>query len=284
MNVLVLGGDGMLGHRLFLHLLQRLEVHCTIRGTETHPAISPERCHTAVDIRDLGAIARVVAAVRPDVVVNCAGLVKQRPSGQAVVDAAAVNSIAPHQIAALCGVAGARFIQISTDCVFSGRRGRYSEEDTPDPVDTYGMTKLLGEVTGPRCLTLRTSIVGRELKTKLSLLEWFLAKNEPVRGYRNAIFSGVTSVELARIIERIIVRNPDAAGLYHVSGEPIGKYDLLQLFARCYDHPISIIPDESVVIDRSLDSTRFREAFGYRPPGWHEMLADARREERDLWG
>ncbi|MGQ9367379.1 dTDP-4-dehydrorhamnose reductase family protein [Azospirillum sp. ST 5-10] len=284
MDVLVLGGDGMLGHRLVLHLARRLGVSYTVREHAAHERLPSEGCNPGVDIRSLGAVAGVLATVRPAVVVNCAGLVKQRPSGQAVVDAAATNSIAPHQIAGLCRLAGARFIHISTDCVFSGRRGRYTEDDAPDPVDTYGMTKLLGEVTGPHCLTLRTSIVGRELKTKLSLLEWFLAQRAAVNGYPNAIFSGVTSVELARVIERLILDHPDASGLYHVSADPIGKFELLQLFARYYDHPIPVLCDESVVIDRSLDSTRFRRTFAYQPPAWHEMLAVARDEEQDLWG
>lgn len=284
MRILVLGGDGMLGHRLVLRLAGRHGVAFTLRG-ETVPEVLPAGAegHTGIDVRDLGRLADVFAAVQPQAVVNCVGLVKQRPLGQDVVAASEINAVAPHRVASLCRAVGARFVNISTDCVFSGARGNYTEQDMPDPPDVYGMTKLLGEVTGPGCITLRTSMIGREIKHHLGLLDWFLAQKGPVRGFRRAVFSGLTAVELARVIESIVVDHPQAEGLYHLSAAPISKHDLLHILAKWYAHPIPIVSDDTVAIDRSLDSSRLRAAFGYRPPEWDEMVGQAWEEEKAIW-
>lgn len=274
----------MLGHRLIRQLADRYEVAYTVRGNAGPAALSQGHCYTGVELGDVGRFTEVFADFRPEAVINGAGLIKQRPLGQSVINASLINSIAPHQLAGFCRMIGARYIQISTDCVFSGKRGLYTEADDPDPVDVYGMTKLLGEVTGPGCLTLRTSIIGRELKNRLGLLEWFLAQKTPLRGFCRAIFSGLTTVELARVIDRILSGYPDASGLYHLSADPISKYDLLHLLARHYDHSIPIAPDDSVVMNRSLDSSLFRSTFDYQPPGWDDMVRIAREEERRTSG
>ena len=163
-------------------------------------------------------------------------------------------------------------IHISTDCVFSGKKGRYTEDDPSDAEDLYGRTKYLGEVTYPHCITLRTSIIGMELKNRLGLIEWFLAQQGTINGFRNAIYSGFTTDEISRIIAKIIIPNPDLHGLYQVSSEPISKYNLLMLAKGCFKKEIDIQPDEEFHSDRSLDSTRFRKATGYKPPSWQEMI------------
>ncbi|WP_109450311.1 SDR family oxidoreductase [Azospirillum sp. TSH64] len=279
MNILILGGNGMLGHRMVLHFLKNHNVAYTVRGNAPPDALPSDMCFPNVDVCNLTDVMDVFIRFKPDAVLNCAGLVKQKPMGQSVVASSIVNSVAPHQLASLCRTAGARFVHISTDCVFSGRRGNYTEDDQPDPVDVYGMTKLLGEVNAPGCLTLRTSIIGRELNTRHGLLEWFLHQKEAVKGFSSAIFSGVTTVELARIVENLLVGYPQAEGLYHVSAAPISKYDLLRLVSANYDHSIPIMPDDSFLLDRSLDSSLFRRTFSYAPPGWSDMIQQARAEE-----
>ena len=174
-------------------------------------------------------------------------------------------------MAASCG---ARVIHISTDCVFSGKKGKYTETDVADAEDIYGRSKLLGEITNDNALTLRTSMIGWELKHKHSLLEWFLKQRGRVPGYARAIFSGFTTIELARIIDFIIAKYPDAKGLYHVSSKPISKYNLLCLTRDRFDLEVDVAPDDSVVIDRSLDSSRFRKDFNYRPPTWETMITE----------
>ncbi|MGE3702696.1 MAG: dTDP-4-dehydrorhamnose reductase family protein [Hyphomicrobiaceae bacterium] len=274
---MVIGGDGMLGHELVRALSGKYEIGATFRRPlEAYAGTlmpKPAKAFGEVDVRDEHAVSRALTAYRPDVVLNAAGVVKQRSGVSADLEMA-VNARFPHQLAARCERIEAYLIHYSTDCVFSGRRGMYVEADAPDPVDSYGSSKLLGEVTAEGCLTLRTSMVGFELFRKTGLLEWFLSQNEPVSGWRRAVFSGITTPEQARVVARILDRQPRLSGLYHVSSEPISKYELLSMIKRHFELDVRIVPDDTVIIDRSLDSGRFRAEFGYAPPAWEQMVAE----------
>jgi dTDP-4-dehydrorhamnose reductase len=284
MRVLILGGDGMLGHRLYLHLRGRHEVKVTLRlalpAYTQYELFNTANTYDVVDAVSFGSVRRAVEDYEPHVIVNCIGIVKQRSVGSQAVPAIEVNALFPHRLGVLCRAHGIRLIHISTDCVFSGRRGNYNEGNLPDATDIYGRSKLLGEVTEGNALTLRTSMVGRELTRKASLLEWFLAQSGPVRGFRRAIFSGFTTIELSRIIERLIAEFTDAAGLYHVSSEPISKHDLLCLVRDRMRPGVQITPDDAFQCDRSLDSTLFRTRFGYKPPSWEAMVDELARDRR----
>src|SRR5262249_54857995 len=227
-----------------------------------------------IDVRSSSSLAPVFNQFRPEAVVNCVGLVNHRADSDASCSNIEINARAPHRIAELCRDAGARLIHISTDCVFSGRKGMYTEQDNADADDLYGRAKLLGEPIAPHCLTLRTSFVGRELSGKLGLLEWFLAQRGPIKGFRRAIFSGFTTLEISRIIERLLTQFPEANGVYHVSSDPIDKHSLLKLFQAHFRAPVTIDADDSRVLDRSLDSSRFRREFRYQPPDWATMLQE----------
>src|SRR5262249_10593107 len=260
---------GMLGHKLWQSALPRFETKATVRSRDWFAAHGfPQESITApVDVHDHDALARAFDAARPDVVVNCAGIIKQLAAAKDAIASISINSLFPHQLAERCAAAGARLIHLSTDCVFSGRRGSYSEADTPDAGDLYGRSKLLGEVTAPRCLTIRTSMIGREIATTNGLVEWLLSRRgSEVRGFARAIFSGLTTNALANIILDVTEYFPDLAGLYHVAAEPIDKFTLLQRLNVAYDARVEIRRDESVVIDRSLDASRFRAATGFVPP------------------
>jgi len=168
---------------------------------------------------------------------------------------------------------GARLIHISTDCVFSGRTGMYTEEDPSDANDLYGISKYIGEIHNQdHVITLRTSIIGHELGSQYALIDWFLAQEGAVKGYAKAVFSGLSTVELARVLRDYVLPQPKLTGLYHVSAEPIDKLSLLKLVAKVYEKNIQITPDEHVQIDRSLDSTRFQQVTGYVPPTWPELV------------
>ncbi len=221
---------------------------------------------------DFDMLARVFDRCRPDVVVNCVGLVKQLGDSRDPLAAIPINSVLPHRLARLCSLVGARLIHLSTDCVFSGTKGMYVENDIPDAIDIYGRTKLLGEVEYPHALTLRTSIIGHELTGNRSLICWFLAQEGAVRGFSKAVFSGFPTVEIARIIDEYVLQRPELSGLYHLSSDPIDKYRLLQLVAEVYGKAIRIEKDPGLVIDRSLDSNRFRAATGFRPEAWPELI------------
>jgi dTDP-4-dehydrorhamnose reductase len=172
----------------------------------------------------------------------------------------------------MCALAGARLIHMSTDCVFDGQQGRYTEADVSNAQDLYGRSKFLGEVDYPHAVTLRTSIIGHELGSHHGLVDWFLSQKQGVKGFSRAVFSGLPTVELARVMRDYVIPNPGLRGVYHVSAEPIDKYSLLKILAEVYGKNIPIEPDDKLVIDRSLDSTRFRQATGYRPPTWPELV------------
>ena len=275
MKVLILGGDGMLGHELFFQLRQRHETRVTLRQPlAAYSGGLFERGNTfdGIDVRTPDSVEQVLRDYKPQAVVNAVGIVKQRPESEEALMSIQVNSLLPHRLAIGCKNIGAQLVHLSTDCVFSGKRGAYREVDVPDPLDVYGRSKLLGEVAGDGAITLRTSMIGRGLTRKGGLVDWFLAQRAPIQGYRNAIFSGLTTRELGRVIGMVIEKHPKAAGLYHVSAQPISKLDLLtKLRARLGSGPDIVATDEPR-IDRSLDSTQFRSAFGYTPPSWEQML------------
>ena len=277
-KVLILGGTGMLGHVLFSQYSERddLDVYATVRSTEgVEKWFAPtcmKRLQKGVDAHNFDTIVRAVATAKPDVVINCIGLIKQLPIANDPLSAISINSLLPHRISLLCKAAGLRMIHISTDGVFDGKKGGYTEKDEVNISDIYGMTKFLGEVSYPHCLTLRTSIIGHELKKKTGLVEWLLSQKEKVRGYTKAIYSGLPTIELAEIISDYILPNDSLSGIYHVSSEPISKYELLRLIAERYGKKIKIEPFDEVVIDSSLDSSAFRFLTGYIPPSWPELV------------
>lgn len=285
MRVLILGGDGMLGHRLLLHLRGRHEVRVTLRqewsAYERHGIFDPRDVYTGVDARDRDRMVAVMSDFRPEAVVNAVGIVKQRGLAKEAIPSLEINALLPHRLAALCGVAGARLVHMSTDCVFSGRRGNYTEEDVSDAEDNYGRTKFLGEVDAPGCVTLRTSIIGLELSRGESLIEWFLAQRGEVRGFTRAIYSGLSTAEMSRVIECVLVRHPELSGVWQVASEPISKYDLLVRLSEVLGRTdVQITLDDTVRIDRSLSPEAFGKVTGYQAPDWGTMLEELGDEIR----
>ncbi len=269
----------MLGHRLWLQLRKEHDVRVTLRKPLSFyggsAMFDPSRTLSNIDVANSDSLETAFRLVRPEAVINCVGIIKQLREATDPLVSLNINSMLPHRIARLCAIAGSRLIHISTDCVFSGRKGGYREDDISDAEDLYGRTKFLGEVHESHCTTLRTSIIGHELETKNGLIEWFLSQTEKVvKGYRKAIFTGFTTLEMARIIRNVLTSQTDLPGLWHVSSEPISKYDLLEITRRMYGWQGTLIPDESYVCDRSMDSTRFRNNTGYCPPSWEAMLQE----------
>lgn len=252
------------------------EVHCTFRNwssvRELQIMAPSAGFVSGVDVESLDSLTRMFATVQPDIVINCIGIVKQLADSNDPLIALPINALLPHRLARLAQVAGARLVHMSTDCVFSGAKGNYVEGDLPDAYDLYGRSKLLGEVDYPNAITLRTSIIGHELTGNRSLIDWFLSQTGEVDGYKNAIFSGLPTVEIARIIHDHVIPNPDLHGLYHVSAEPINKFDLLSLVSKEYGKEIAIRPKGDFVIDRSLNSDRFRSATGFKPEPWTMLI------------
>ncbi len=267
-----------MGHTLFAHLSakENLDVYATSRKEDGLSPWFPEhlaqKVRGQVDADNFDTVVRALASIQPDIVINCIGLIKQVEAANDPLSAITVNSHLPHRISLICRTARARMIHISTDCVFDGKKGAYKESDSSNANDLYGRTKFLGEVDYPHCITLRTSIIGHELKSFRGLVEWFLAQKETVRGFTNAIYSGFPTIELAHIISDFVIPNPDLQGVCHVSSEPISKYDLLKLVAERYEKQIEIEPYDDFYVDRSMDSSIFRKITRYSPPSWPELV------------
>ena len=279
MKILILGGDGMLGHELFRQLGEHHDVRVTLRQAlddyRGFGLFSAQNAIDRVDVRDEARLRGVLSDFAPDVAINCVGIVKQRPDAKSPVPSLEINSLYPHKLLALCSARGTRLVHFSTDCVFSGKTGGYRETDTPDPVDLYGHTKLLGELQDPPGLTLRTSIIGLELSRKAGLIEWFLAQRGKIRGFRRAVYTGFTTREMGRIVRRLLEQHDDLHGVWHVASAPINKYTLLvELAKKLQRSDVEIAADDAFACDRSLRADRFRAATGYAPPSWDEMLTE----------
>lgn len=303
MKILILGATGMLGSALVRYFAYQphIELLATARqdGSRVASALGvPASCisgNTHLSVESLCALSamtvfsclhsndpmspdsrsllRVIVDFAPDVVINAVGVIKQSESAKDPLQVVPLNTLLPHFLARITQGLGARLIHISTDCVFSGNKGLYTEADAADATDLYGRSKYMGEVRNQRhVLTLRTSIIGHEPWRKASLLEWFLAQSGSTPGYRRAVFSGLPTVELARVIGQNVLSAPALHGLYHVAAEPIDKHKLLQLIAQQYEKKIAIEPADEPVIDRSLDATRFFKATGYQAPAWPELI------------
>lgn len=277
MKILVLGASGMLGHAVLRVLAAdpSHEVWGTVRTSAAQKYLAPEiagRLLVDIDVENQDILTALFARLRPEVVINCVGLVKQLAAAKDPLLALPINALLPHRLARLCELVGGRLIHISTDCVFNGRRGNYLETDSSDAEDIYGRSKALGEVCYPHAITLRTSIIGHELASAHGLVGWFLSQQGTVKGYRKAIFSGLPTVELASVIRDSVLPLPGLSGLYQVASAPIAKYDLLQLVAQAYGVETVIEPDDAVVVNNSLNADKFEAATGYRAPPWPELV------------
>lgn len=277
MKVLVLGASGLIGSTTFRVLSERsdFQVYGTIRSDHARsffPIVNDNNLIANIDANNFSSVMQVIGNIKPDVVINCIGATKHKKEGNSPLDAIDLNALLPHRLAQLCQLVQARFIHISTDCVFSGTKGMYIESDSPDADDVYGRSKALGEVGYGSALTLRTSTIGHELKSDYGLLNWFLSQDKSCKGFNKAIFSGLPTVVLAMIIRDVAIENRNLSGLYHVAAQPINKHELLKLIADVYKKKINIEVDDSFVIDRSLDARKFNQATGYNPPCWESLI------------
>lgn len=283
LRVLVLGASGMLGSTMFRTLSKdpQFETFGSIREASA-------KRHWAAELQDAlipnvrldggSGLLAALSLAKPDIVINCAGIIKQLPIANDHLESLALNATLPHRLAKYCDIMGARLVHFSTDCVFSGAQGSYKEEDFPDAHDLYGRTKFLGEVTYGNSITLRTSIIGHELNGSKSLVDWFLSQSCEVKGFTKAVFSGLPTIEVARVVKEYVIPYPELSGLYHLSVDPINKYELLSLIANTYGKTIKIIMDDKLVIDRSLNSDRFRKATGFQPKTWPDLIKDMYEE------
>ena len=281
-KVLILGGSGMLGHKMFQLLGARFpKTYATVRSSDSADLLKSVGLHNeqrmikGIDVLEPLALSSLIAKLGPDVIVNCVGIVKQREQASDSIASIKTNALLPHQLSEMYQEAGARLIHFSTDCVFDGVRGAYTEGDVSNATDLYGRSKLLGETTADSSLTLRSSIIGRELASYDSLLEWFLAQNRgQVKGFKKALYAGITTNQMARLVGDLIEEHPKLSGMYQVSGPWISKYDLLMIVRDKFNLEIEIEPDNEVTIDRTLVGDKFEAATGIKQPSWTQMIEE----------
>lgn len=284
-RVLVLGASGMLGSSLYraFSIDPEFQTFGSVREASAKRHFAPELHDALIPNVHLGGESGLLTAftvAKPDVVVNCIGIIKQLPTANDHLESLAINATLPHRLAKYCDATSAKLVHFSTDCVFSGKQGNYREDDFPDAYDLYGRTKYLGEVSYENSITIRTSIIGHEFDRSKSLVDWFLSQSGNVKGFTKAVFSGLPTIEIARVVKEYVMPNPKLSGLYHLSVDPINKFDLLNLVADVYGKTIQIIADDNLVIDRSLNSDRFRTATGFKPKAWPELIKDMHKEYR----
>jgi len=277
MKVLVIGATGMLGYSLFSNLNEHanLSVFGTVRsiaGKEHFYKSTQQKLITGVDAYDIRTLKHAIEKVSPDVIINCVGLIKQNGISKQHIDAVKMNALLPHELANICDQFNSKLIHFSTDCVFTGGAGLYNEDSLPDARDLYGKSKCLGEVSYGKHLTLRTSIIGHELSSAVSLVDWFLSQGPNTKGFSKAVFSGLPTCYIAKLLAKYILPNLEVAGLLHLSVDPIDKYTLLKLIAAQYQKQVTIAESQELVIDRSLNSDKFRQLTQFRPPSWSELV------------
>jgi len=279
MTILILGGEGMLGHKTAQTLTTAgMDVACTIRGDAADtkarfPLLAQTELVSGVDLMDLDGLETLLSARRPTHIINCAGIIKQRATAHDAIQSITINALLPHRLAAACQGWGGRVVHFSTDCVFSGKDGHYTEDSFPDANDLYGRSKYLGEVAAENALTLRTSIIGRELKTHASLLDWFLSnRGGKIRGFSKVIYAGVTTNYLADVVRDLIRRGDPLSGLYQLAAPAISKHDLLARINTAYAAEVEIEPEEQTVSDRSLIADRFFAATNWPRPTWDALI------------
>lgn len=279
MKVLIIGATGMLGYSLFTNLSEysEFDVYGTVRnikGKERFFVDYPTQLIEGINIDDLFNVEAVISNLKPDVVINCIGLIKQHDIAKQHTDAIAVNSLLPHQLASICTQFEAKFIHFSTDCIFAGIKGGYLENDIPDAIDLYGRSKSLGEVDYAPHLTLRTSIIGHELSSSVSLIDWFLSQENKTKGFSKAIFSGLPTCVIAKLLAECILPKPEITGLFHLSVDPIDKFSLLKLVSTIYNKEIEIDESTELTINRSLNSDNLRQLIGFKVPTWEALIKD----------
>jgi dTDP-4-dehydrorhamnose reductase len=279
MKILILGGAGMLGHQLWKTLGREHEAWVTVRKSPSrfpdYSEFPKNYVRPDVDALIFDEVTRALASIQPDFVINCIGLIKQNPLVLDPLSSIQLNALLPHRVSLICRAADIRMIHVSTDCVFAGKKGMYVESDQSDAEDLYGRTKYLGELSYPHTLTLRTSIIGRELSQFKSLLEWFLSqKGKKVQGFTRVMFSGVTTIYLAKIVREIIANHPKLTGIYHISSPPISKYELLCMLRDAYKLDVDIIPNDQEVSDRSLVGDKFIRETGLSCPNWVDLVTE----------
>ena len=281
MRILILGGNGMIGHKVYQVLSSYFpDTWILIRRKFIDflqkDIFVKEKVIEDFDLNDLNKLNSLLNSLNPDIIINAAGITIRRGVNEFKSQTIILNSVLPHFLGEwIQGKFGKRFIHFSTDCVFSGKNGPYYDNSIPDSTDIYGKTKSLGEVNLSQTLTLRGSMIGRELDYQTELLEWFLSqKGKTIKGFNNVFYSGITTIRMAKLILKIIINFPNLTGVYNVSSKKISKFELLTLFNDFFHSNVKIHKDETYTSRKELISNIFFYEINEIIPSWDELIIE----------
>lgn len=277
-KILILGVNGLLGNRVFLNLSKnkKLNIYGLARKKSLNKSFSAKKIIYGVDVSDFKKLRNTIKLLKPDVILNCVGVINKKIKSIKEAKVIKINSLLPHYLDNLSAQFKFKLIHISTDCIFKGNKNFYNENSLSDVDNLYGLSKSAGEINNNRSLTIRTSIIGHELNSQNGLVDWFLSQ-KTVFGFANVIYSGMTTNELSKIIENCILRY-NLRGLYQVSSAPISKFDLLKLINNIYNSNINIKKNISIKKKLVLKSDRFKKETKYRVSSWEKQIIVMKNE------
>jgi len=286
MRIFIFGINGMIGHKIWFEA--NLKWKKNVFGSKRiqnckleNNGLEKPFVFEIEDISDWGQVEKALVETKPDFIVNAVGVTTRKPEILNLEKALEVNSFFPRRLLKWAQTNNSRIIHLSTDCVFDGGVGQYSELSQPSAKDIYGKTKFLGEIEGSNALTLRFSCIGRELVSHTELLDWFLSqRGKTIKGYSGAMYSGLTSTVIAKEICRVIEKFPNLEGTYQLSSEPISKYDLLCLAKTHFKLDVEIEKFDNYVSDKTLICDKYKKATGFQPASWDEMMKELASDQR----
>jgi dTDP-4-dehydrorhamnose reductase len=287
MKILILGGNGMIGHKMYQVISKKYPNTWVLfkkkyDSVQNNLLFKKDFVIDDFDVSDFSKLIQLLNHLKVDIIINAIGLTIRRNVYDIHSKSILINSVLPHILNEWVISNNKRLIHFSTDCVFSGKDGFYTEDSFVDSIDFYGRTKGLGEIISSNTLTLRSSMIGLELENKTELLEWFLSnKNGVVQGYNRAIYSGITTNCMANFVEKIIEHYPNINGLYNVSSEKITKFDLLNLFNDYFQTNINIVPNNLYVTNKVLNSDKFYKITGFKKPDWENLIKDLVNDSKE---
>jgi dTDP-4-dehydrorhamnose reductase len=286
MRILILGGNGLIGHKMYQLISNNYQdTWVTLRNNLSSYSYSEiynsEKVIDKIDLSNFKLLLNQLNVLNPDVVINACGITIRRGIDAFKSNSIILNSALPHFLNEWVVSNNKRLIHFSTDCVFSGKKGDYLDNDIKDAIDIYGLTKSMGEVIDSKCaITLRGSMIGRELENKTELLEWFLhQKNNVIKGFTNVIYSGITTVRMAEIILKIINEYPNLSGIYNISSEPISKFDLLKKWNDKFSINATIEIDKNYTSNKNLISDKLFKIIQLEQPIWDDLIHQLKIDE-----
>ncbi len=279
MKILLIGANGLIGYNIFRNLIKSKEfnIFLLVRSKKNinnfYRSFHFDKLIELKEFKNTSLLESFLKELKPSIVLNCAGITKHSPNIKNISEVLYINSIFPRNLSEICSALKIRLIHLSSDCIFSGSSGMYKDKSFPDANDLYGISKALGEIDKENHLTIRTSTIGHEAQTSYGLLNWFLKQKE-CKGYKNAIFSGPTTLELSKILKDLIIPNQHLSGVLNISSDPIDKYSLLKLIKDTYSLDTVINKCSEVRINRSLNSEKFRTMTNYSVKSWGNMIRE----------